>query len=49
MNTQQFIPIKTETKHLNASLRMFDRLLHSGKIHYREGCGWAFINLKNKK
>ena len=46
----QMIQIKTETKHLNASLRMFDRLLHAGMIVFCRDCnGWKFTNLKTKK
>lgn len=41
---QNLIKIKTESKIMNVSLRMFDRLLHLGKIHY---CPinnmWAFV------
>lgn len=44
MNT---IQIKTETKHLNASLRMFDRYLHAGMIVFCRDCnGWKFADMQ---
>lgn len=40
--------VKTETKFMKLSLRMFDRLLHAGKIMFnnKENC-WQFVMSKN--